>query len=118
MNILIAGSNKYLDEKLAIIEELKAKNHQVFHTCDIYEGSGQGSAGEIAVLKCLRQSDILYVVTDEDGYTGIATTARIVAAFFLSLLLTSIEIKVYSNHKLSDKDFEFWMDGVKSPEEL
>lgn len=113
MNILVGGSNRYLPEKEALVKFFNEASHQAKSTYEIFHANNGGKEGDEAIKNWLRyHASIFYVVTGQDGYTGLTTT--LLMGFAQG---TNIVVPVYANLPLFDEDYTNWYE-VRSPEEL
>ncbi len=113
MQILVAGSDRYSQEKERIIDLFAQAKYEVDETCALYSHYGGGQRGDEAVIRYLVNSDFLYVVTGEDGYTGVITTLFI---GYANAMIEGIPT-CYSNLPLADEDYKHWVT-VRSAEEI
>lgn len=107
--ILIAGSNHNNNDlaKEQAIAILISYGFDVYSTRDIYRDPANSDDPNKAVIDRLLECDIFYVIASQ-GFTGLATAARIGIAFSANKLCIS-------SHRLTDPDLDYYFSFVIEP---
>lgn len=110
--ILVAGSQRFKEQKQYAINYFKEQNHIVSETCELWEQNNKRDR-QINSLILNREIDLLYVVNgdEKNEHIGVVSTG------FMKLANT-MQIPIITNKQPTDKDYLDWITKTLTPQQV
>lgn len=126
--IIVSGDEKTCGKlKREAIALFQGANHTVYECREIYTAYQGDMEGNAAISDVLGGADVLYVVTDSDGYADAATILRIGESHRIRMTRKKAvelggpdrRLLVVASNTLADAVLsEFWVQKILSPNDL